>query len=79
MRAKTGGKTVGLINPILSRNRFSVLLKGIATGVEKLIIQLSYPGDEVGNCLFNIDLLDDLNINPYSDHFTEAEFRKIFP
>ena len=79
VKAKTGGKTVGLLFPILSRNRFSMLLTGIAKGVEKLIIQLSYPSDEVGNALFDIELLDEKGINPYVNSFTEAQFREIFP
>lgn len=76
---KTGGKTVGLLFPILSRNRFSMLLAGISKGVEKLIIQLSYPSDEVGNPLFDINMLDEKGINPYLNSFTEEDFRKIFP
>lgn len=79
VRAKTGGGTVGLLFPILSRNRFSKLLQGIAGGVDKLIIQLSYPSDEVGNPLFDINLLLDKGINPYVETFTEEEFRKVFP
>ena len=76
---KFGDDTVGLIFPILSRNRFSMLLKGISRGVKKLVIQLSYPGDEVGNKLISPDLLFDSGVNPYSDVFTAAEFKKIFP
>ncbi len=79
VRAKTGGGTVGLLFPILSRNRFSKLLQGIAGGVDKLVIQLSYPSDEVGNPLFDINLLLDKGINPYVETFTEEEFRKVFP
>lgn len=79
VRRKTGGKTVGLLFPILSRNRFSMLLSGIAKGVDKLIIQLSYPSDEVGNPLFDIDLLDEKGINPFTNSFTEKQFRKVFP
>ncbi len=70
---------VGLILPILSRNRFSLLLKGISQGVKKLIVQLSYPQDEVGNPLMDIIALEEKGINPYSDIFTYEEFRKIFP
>ncbi|MBR7163202.1 MAG: coenzyme F420-0:L-glutamate ligase, partial [Clostridia bacterium] len=66
VRRKTGGGTVGLIFPILSRNRFSLLLKGIAMGVDKLVIMLSYPSDEVGNHLMSLDQLDELGVNPYS-------------
>ncbi len=79
VNAKTGGKTVGLLFPILSRNRFSTVLAGISKGVDKLIIQLSYPSDEVGNPLFDISLLDEKGINPYTNSFTEEQFRKIFP
>ena len=78
VRAKTGGGTVGLIFPILSRNRFSMLLKGIAAGVDKLIIMLSYPSDEVGNHLMNVDALDEKGVNPYCDVFTEKEVYDTF-
>ena len=76
---KFGDETVGLIFPILSRNRFSLILKAVALGVKKLIVQLSYPGDEVGNKLLSLDALDDAGIDPYKDSFTEKEFRKYFP
>ena len=79
VRKKTKGGTVGLLFPILSRNRFSLLLKGIARGVDELIIQLSYPSDEVGNPLISIDKVDEAGIDTYSDSFTEEEFRRIFP
>lgn len=78
VRQKTGGKTVGLVFPILSRNRFSLLLKGIAKGVDKLIIMLSYPSDEVGNHLMSIDALDEKGVNPYTDVFTEKEVYETF-
>ena len=78
VRAKTGGGTVGLIFPILSRNRFSMLLKGIAAGVDKLVIMLSYPSDEVGNHLMNVDALDEKGVNPYSDVFTEKQVYDTF-
>ena len=78
VRRKTGGGTVGLIFPILSRNRFSLLLKGIAMGVDKLVIMLSYPSDEVGNHLMSLDQLDELGVNPYSDVFTEKEIYEKF-
>lgn len=71
-------QTVGLVFPILSRNRFSMLLKGIAKGVKKLIIQLSYPSDEVGNSLVDKEVFYNSNVNPYSDIFTGAEFNKKF-
>ena len=78
IRAKLGGGTLGIVFPILSRNRFSTLLKAIGLGCDKLIIQLSYPSDEVGNSLFDISVCDENNVNPHMDSFTEAEFRKIF-
>ena len=78
VRTKTGGGTVGLIFPILSRNRFSMLLQGIARGVDKLIIQLSFPSDEVGNPLLPIDLMDEKGVNPYTDSFTEDQFYATF-
>jgi len=80
VRAKfDNNETVGLVFPILSRNRFSLILKGIAMGVKKLVVQLSYPGDEVGNRLIDIEQLDDLGINPAISHFTSTEFNKLFP
>jgi len=69
---------LGIVFPILSRNRFAHLLKGIAAGTKKVYIQLSYPSDEVGNHLISQDMLDDANINPYTDTLTEEEFEKIF-
>ena len=75
---KTGGGTVGLIFPILSRNRFSLLLKAIAKGVDKLVIMLSYPSDEVGNHLMSLDTLDEQGVNPYTDVFTEREIYERF-
>ena len=64
---KFGGGTIGVIFPILSRNRFAILLKGMARGVDKIVLMLSYPSDEVGNALLTIDELDEKGINPYSD------------
>lgn len=78
VRAKFGGKDMGIVFPILSRNRFSLLLKAIAMGCEKLYVQLSYPADEVGNALISWDLMDEKKVNPYSDSFDEAGFRNIF-
>ena len=78
VRQKTGGGTVGLIFPILSRNRFSLLLKSIAKGVDKLVIMLSYPSDEVGNHLMSLDTLDELGVNPYTDTFKEKEVYEKF-
>ena len=78
VRAKFGGGELGLVFPILSRNRFANALAGIAGGCEKLYIQLSYPCDEVGNKLVDISTCDNNNINPNKDSFTEAEFRAVF-
>ena len=75
---KFGNETVGLIFPIFSRNRFSMILKGIAKGVKKLIVQLSYPGDEVGNSFITPEQLIDKGVNPYTDVFTADEFKKTF-
>ena len=76
---KFGDATVGLIFPILSRNRFSMCLRGISRGCKKLVIMLSYPGDEVGNKMVNPDVFFDSGVNPYTDVFTAAEFKKKFP
>ena len=78
VRAKTGGGTVGIAFPILSRNRFSVLLRGMAMGCKKVVLLLSYPSDEVGNHLVDWDLLDEKGINPYSDVLTLEKFRANF-
>jgi len=78
VRAKFGNETVGLVFPILSRNRFSMVLKGISMGVKKLIVQLSYPSDEVGNSFVTPDRLMELGTNPYTDVFTGAEFHQKF-
>ncbi|MCL2628952.1 MAG: coenzyme F420-0:L-glutamate ligase [Oscillospiraceae bacterium] len=78
VREKFGGGTLGIVFPILSRNRFSNVLKGIAGGCDKLIIQLSYPTDEVGNELIALTICDDKGVNPISDNFNEKEFRDIF-
>ncbi len=78
LRAKFGGESLGIVFPILSRNRFSVLLKAIAMSTKKLYVQLSYPGDEVGNELVSIDLVDQKGVNPYSDSFDVASFRRVF-
>lgn len=78
IRAKFGGKDLGIVFPIMSRNRFSMLLKSIAMGCEKLYIQLSYPGDEVGNALISSELLDEKAVNPFSDNFNEEQFRAVF-
>lgn len=78
VKAKLGGETIGVIFPILSRNRFAICLRGIARGAKKVVLMLSYPSDEVGNHLVNIDLLDEKGINPYSDVLTQAEFENLF-
>jgi F420-0:gamma-glutamyl ligase len=70
--------TVGVIFPILSRNRFSNILKGIARGAKKIVLMLSYPSDEVGNHLISLDDLDEKGVNPWTDELTESEFRKLF-
>lgn len=78
VRTKTGGGTVGVIFPILSRNRFAICLKGIAMGCRKIVLMLSYPSDEVGNALLTYDQLDDAGINPYSDVLTLERYRELF-
>ena len=78
VKNKLGGETVGVIFPILSRNRFAICLRGIARGSKKVVLMLSYPSDEVGNELVSLDKLDEAGINPYSDVLTEKEYRKLF-
>jgi len=78
VKEKTGGETVGIIFPILSRNRFSICLKGMAKGVKKVVLMLSYPSDEVGNELVSLDKLDEAGINPYSDVLDEKRYRELF-
>ena len=78
VRAKLGGETIGIIFPILSRNRFSVCLRGIAKGAKKVIIMLSYPADEVGNHLISIDKMDEMGVNPYSDVLDIKKYRDLF-
>ena len=78
VKAKLGGETIGVIFPILSRNRFAINLKGIAMGAKKIVLMLSYPSDEVGNALLTYDQLDDANINPYSDVLTLEKYRELF-
>ena len=78
VKAKLGGKTVGVIWPILSRNRFAICLRGIAMGSEKVVLMLSYPSDEVGNALLTMDQIDESGINPYSDVLTEEKYRELF-
>lgn len=78
VEAKLGGETIGVIFPILSRNRFSVCLRGIARGARKIVLMLSYPSDEVGNALLTYEKLDEANVNPYSDVLSLAEYRRLF-
>ena len=78
VKAKLGGETVGVIFPILSRNRFAINLKGIALGCKKVVLMLSYPSDEVGNALLTYDQLDEAGINPYSDLLSLAQYRSLF-
>ena len=78
VKAKFGDSAVGVIFPILSRNRFSVCLKGIARGAKKVVLMLSYPSDEVGNHLVSLDALDEKGINPYSDVLTLEKYRELF-
>lgn len=75
---KFGNDTIGLIFPILSRNRFAICLRGIAKGAKKVVIMLSYPSDEVGNHIVDIDMLDEKGVNPWTDVLTESEFRNLF-
>ena len=78
VRAKFGSGTVGLIFPILSRNRFAICLKGIAMGAKKIVLMLSYPSDEVGNELVSLDKIDAAGINPYSDVLSLEQYRRLF-
>ena len=78
IRNKFGGEDLGIVFPILSRNRFAILLRAIAKSCKKLYVQLSYPSDEVGNSFITLDAIDEKGVNPYSDSFNEEEFRKVF-
>ena len=78
VRAKFGGETVGVIFPILSRNRFAICLRGIAKGAKKVVLMLSYPSDEVGNHLISIDALDEKGVDPYKDVLDLAKYRELF-
>ncbi|MBP3382178.1 MAG: coenzyme F420-0:L-glutamate ligase [Clostridia bacterium] len=78
VRAKLGGGTIGVIFPILSRNRFAICLKGIARGAKKIVLMLSYPSDEVGNHLATYELIDAAGINPYSDVLSLEKYREVF-
>ena len=78
IKAKLGSETVGVIFPILSRNRFAICLRGIAKAVKKVVIMLSYPSDEVGNELISVDMVDNAGINPYSDVLSLEKYRELF-
>ncbi len=78
VRAKLGGGTVGVIFPILSRNRFAICLRGIAKGAKKIVLMLSFPSDEVGNHLISLDAVDAAGVNPYSDILTLERYRELF-
>ena len=78
VRAKLGGGTIGVIFPILSRNRFAICLRGIAKGAKKVVLMLSYPSDEVGNHLIDLDVLDEKGVDPYKDVLTLAQYRELF-
>ncbi|MBR5516335.1 MAG: coenzyme F420-0:L-glutamate ligase [Firmicutes bacterium] len=78
VKNKLGGETVGVVFPILSRNRFAICLRGIAKGSKKVVLMLSYPSDEVGNHLLDLDLLDEKGINPYTDLLTQEKFEELF-
>ncbi len=78
VQAKLGGETVGVIFPILSRNRFAICLRGIAKGAKKVVLMLSYPSDEVGNHLISLDALDEKGVDPYRDVLSLAKYRELF-
>ena len=78
VRAKLGGETVGVIFPILSRNRFAICLRGIAKGAKKIVLMLSYPSDEVGNHLIDVDVMDEKGVDPYKDVLTLERYRELF-
>ncbi|MFU0789722.1 coenzyme F420-0:L-glutamate ligase [Virgibacillus proomii] len=78
VRSKFGEETIGVIFPILSRNRFAICLRGIAKGAKKIVLMLNYPSDEVGNHLVDLDMLDEKGVNPWTDVLTEKEFRDLF-
>ena len=78
VKTKLGGEVVGVVHPILSRNRFAIVLKGIAMGCKKVVLMLSYPSDEVGNALLTYDQLDEANVNPYSDVLSLEKYRELF-
>ena len=77
MKAKLGGGTIGVLFPILSRNRFAICLRGIAQGAQKVVLMLSYPSDEVGNELITLDQVDQAGVNPYSDVLTLEKLSRV--
>ena len=77
VKNKFGGEEVGVIFPILSRNRFAICLRGLAMGAKKVVLMLSYPSDEVGNHLISLDALDEKGVNPYSDVLDLAKYREL--
>lgn len=78
VKNKLGGETIGVIFPILSRNRFAICLRGIAKGAKKIVLMLNYPSDEVGNALVSLDQLDEAGVNPYTDVLSEQKYRELF-
>ena len=78
VKAKLGGGTIGVIFPILSRNRFAICLRGIAKGAKKVVLMLSYPSDEVGNELVSIDLIDEKGVDPFTDCLSLEKYRELF-
>ncbi len=78
VKTKLGGETIGIIWPILSRNRFAICLRGMAMGAKKVVLMLSYPSDEVGNALLTLDQVDEAGVNPYSDVLTVEKYRELF-
>ena len=78
VRAKLGGETIGVMFPILSRNRFAICLRGIAKGAKKVVLMLSYPSDEVGNHLVDLDMLDEKGVDPYQDVLSLEKYRELF-
>ena len=78
VRAKFGGETIGVIFPILSRNRFAICLRGFAKGAKKIVLMLSYPSDEVGNHLISLDAMDEKGVDPYKDVLTLEKYRELF-
>ena len=78
VKAKLGGETIGVIFPILSRNRFAICLRGIAKGAKKVVLMLSYPSDEVGNHLVSLDQIDEAGVNPFSDVLSLEKYRELF-